>query len=53
MIRDLAMKLLLVILLTFLLFASGENIKKDAHVEKPSKAKKTVSLVLGSGGARG
>jgi len=47
------MKLLVVILLTFSLFASGENIKKDAYIEKPPKAKKTVSLVLGSGGARG
>jgi len=53
MIRDFIMKLLLVILLTFSLFASGENIKKDAYAEKPPKAKKTVSLVLGSGGARG
>ena len=53
MMKSFTVQLLLVILLTFLLFASSENIKKDAHIEKPSKAKKTVSLVLGSGGARG
>ena len=53
MIKDLTMNLLLVILLTFSLFASSENSKKDAHIVNPSKAKKTVSLVLGSGGARG
>jgi NTE family protein len=53
MIRGLTVKLLLVILLTFSLFASSENTKKDAHIEKPAKSKKTVSLVLGSGGARG
>jgi NTE family protein len=47
------MKLSLVILLTFSLFASSENIKKDAYIEKSAKSKKTVSLVLGSGGARG
>ncbi len=53
MMKSFTVQLLLVILLTFSLFAGSENIKKDAHIEKPSKAKKTVSLVLGSGGARG
>jgi len=47
------MKLLLAILLTFSLFAGSENTKKDAYIEKLAKGKKTVSLVLGSGGARG
>jgi len=53
MIRDLTTKLALVILLTFSLFASNENVKKDVYIEKSGKKKKTVSLVLGSGGARG
>ena len=53
MIRDLTMKLLLAILLTFSLFAGSESTKKDAYIEKLAKGKKTVSLVLGSGGARG
>jgi len=49
-------KFLLVVLLTFSLFADSENSKKDylsGNIEKPAKDKKTVSLVLGSGGARG
>ncbi|MFT7823623.1 MAG: patatin-like phospholipase family protein [Sulfurimonas sp.] len=43
-------QLLLVALLPILLFADSENIKKDIDMQKD---KKTVSLVLGSGGARG
>ncbi len=43
-------QLLLVALLPILLFADNENIKKDNNMQKD---KKTVSLVLGSGGARG
>jgi len=37
-------------LLSILLFSESENIKKDSDMKKD---KKTVSLVLGSGGARG
>lgn len=50
------MKLLLVIMITFSLFADSENTKKNylfGNIVKPEKGKKTVSLVLGSGGARG
>ena len=43
-------QLLLVALLPILLFADNGNIKKDNNMQK---GKKTVSLVLGSGGARG
>ncbi len=43
-------QLLLIALLSILLFADSENIKKDSDMRKD---KKTVSLVLGSGGARG
>jgi len=53
MIKGFTVHLLLVVLLTFSLFAGSENTKKDAHVEEQAKDKKTVSLVLGSGGARG
>ena len=51
--KSFTVQLLLVILLTFSLFASSENVKKNTQIEKLSKGKKTVSLVLGSGGARG
>lgn len=40
MIKGLSVKLLLVILLTFSLFASSENTKKDAHIEKLAKEEK-------------
>ena len=56
MIKHFSVQLLLVILLTFSLFADNENTKKDyptGNIEKLTKGKKTVSLVLGSGGARG
>lgn len=53
MIRSLSIKLLLVVLMTFSLFASSESTEKDAYLENPEKGKQTVSLVLGSGGARG
>jgi NTE family protein len=43
-------QLLLVALLSILLFADNVNIKKDKDMQKD---RKTVSLVLGSGGARG
>ena len=43
-------QLLFVALLPILLFADSENFKKDRDMQKD---KKTVSLVLGSGGARG
>lgn len=50
MIKLLIRQLLLVTLLPILLFADSENVKKDSDMQKD---KKTVSLVLGSGGARG
>jgi len=50
MIKLLNRQLLLVALLPILLFADSENVKKDSNMQKD---KKTVSLVLGSGGARG
>ena len=50
MIKLLNRQLLLVALLPILLFANSEDIKKDRDMQKD---KKTVSLVLGSGGARG
>ncbi len=53
MIKGLTVKLLLVILLISSLFASSETVKKYAYSGKVPKDKKTVSLVLGSGGARG
>ena len=50
MIKLLYRQLLFVALLPILLFAASEDIKKDRDMQKN---KKTVSLVLGSGGARG
>jgi len=50
MIKRFSIKLLLMALLPILLFSESENIKKDSDMKKD---KKTVSLVLGSGGARG
>ncbi len=50
MIKLLNRQLLLVALLPILLFADSENVKKDSDMQND---KKTVSLVLGSGGARG
>lgn len=49
MIKWITLQLLLVAVLPILLFADNTNIKKDTHMQK----EKTVSLVLGSGGARG
>lgn len=50
MIKWLSLNILLVAAVPFLLFADSTNIKKDLPMPKN---KKTVSLVLGSGGARG
>jgi NTE family protein len=50
MIKLFSRQLLLVALLPILLLADSENVKKDSDMQKD---KKTVSLVLGSGGARG
>lgn len=50
MMKRFSIQLLLITLLPILLFAKSENIKKDSDMQKD---KKTVSLVLGSGGARG
>ena len=50
MIKLLKRQMLLVALLPILLFADSANIQKDREMQKD---KKTVSLVLGSGGARG
>lgn len=50
MIKRLNRKLLFLALLVNFLFADSQNIKKDTDMQKD---KKTVSLVLGSGGARG
>lgn len=50
MIKLFNIQLLLMALLPILLFSGSETIKKDCDMQKD---KKTVSLVLGSGGARG
>jgi NTE family protein len=50
MIKRVFLQIVLVTLLPSLLFADNKQIKKDSDMQKD---KKTVSLVLGSGGARG
>lgn len=50
MIKRVFLQILLVTVVPFLLFADNKQIKKDSDMQKD---KKTVSLVLGSGGARG
>lgn len=45
-----SLQILLVMVVPVLLFADSDNIQKDIDMQKD---KKTVSLVLGSGGARG
>ncbi len=50
MINRVFLQIVVVALLPFLLFADSKQIKKDSDMQKD---KKTVSLVLGSGGARG
>jgi len=50
MIRWFYLKMLLMTLVPFLLSAESRNIQKEIAVQKE---KKTISLVLGSGGARG
>ncbi len=50
MIKWFFLQILLVTVVPFLLFADSKNMKKDIDMQKD---KKSVSLVLGSGGARG
>ncbi len=50
MVKWFSLQIVLVTFLPFLLFADNQNTKKDSDMQKD---KKTVSLVLGSGGARG
>ena len=50
MIRWLFVQILLLTVVPLLLFADSENVNKDRKMQKD---KKTISLVLGSGGARG
>ncbi|UPT78523.1 patatin-like phospholipase family protein [Sulfurovum sp. XGS-02] len=50
MIKRLFLQIVLGIFISSLLFADSKQIKKDSDMQKD---KKTVSLVLGSGGARG
>ncbi len=50
MIKWFFLQILLVTIIPFLLFADTKNMKKDIDMQKN---KKSVSLVLGSGGARG
>ncbi len=45
-----SLQIALMVFVPFLLFADTQNMKKDSNMQKD---KKTVSLVLGSGGARG
>lgn len=50
MIKWFSLQIALMVFVPFLLFADSQNMKKDSNMQKD---KKTVSLVLGSGGARG
>lgn len=50
MIKQIFLQIVWVTLLPSLLFADSQQIKKDSNMQKDNK---TVSLVLGSGGARG
>ncbi|EIF51726.1 MULTISPECIES: patatin-like phospholipase family protein [Sulfurovum] len=50
MIKQIFLQIVLMLLLPLLLFADSQQIKKDSNMQKDNK---TVSLVLGSGGARG